>query len=191
MATITNKQKAEVFKDLVKVSAYQAGVRAGIDRYYKNKWSLIAFIRRVEKEVRDNPKKFGISDDTISMVDSALVERKTKKISVIGQEMFESPKVGMADYDIKDLVERGSKKSLLLLHAKMDMIGDSKKQLRETSISALAQLVGIMFDKRQISKGEATEHINMRAKIDIDEKSPEEALQVLLNMREQMINGDE
>ena len=191
MTSLTNKQKSEMFRDLAKVSAFQAGVRAGLDKHYKNKWSLIAFVRRIQREVQETPQKFGISQDTIEMVNSSFQERKATKVAVIGQEMAVMPEAMLADLDVKSLVEGASKKSLMLLHRKMDMLGDSKKKLQETSVSALAQVVGIMFDKRQITKGEATEHIEMRAKVDVENKTPEQNLDFLLRMRENMLTGDE
>ena len=187
MAWLTNKQKSELFRELVKVSAYQAGIRMGLDKFYKNKWSLIAFVRKAEKEVRANPAKFGISQDTIEMLDASLAERKSKKVAVIGQELAKTPEISFAELDVKSLVDTASKKSLLLLHRRMDMLLDSKKQLKAVPLAALANVVGITFDKRQITKGEATEHVEMRSKIEIENKTPAEALTLLLNMREKML----
>lgn len=180
---VTNKQKKEIFQDLARVSAHQAGIRAGLDKSYSNKWSLIAAVRRLAKEVQDNPKKFNISEDMLELVLSGLKERKTTKSIIVGQSIKAEPEVLDADLTVQSLVDSGSRKSLLLLHKKMDMIDGSKKQLEKVPIAALSTVVGIMFDKRQITKGEATEHVTLQAKLPKD-LSNEEKMKMILEWRD-------
>ena len=180
---VTNKQKKEIFVDLARVSAYQAGIRAGLDKSYANKWSLIAAVRRFAKEVQDNPKKFNVSEDMLQLVESGLKERKTTKSMIVGQSIKKEPDVVDADLTVGSLVDSGSHKSLLLLHKKLDLIGSSKAQLDKVPIAALTTTVGILFDKRQITKGEATEHVTLQAKLPKD-LSNEEKMKLILAWRD-------
>lgn len=184
MKSFTNKDKGEIFRSLVTKSAYQVGLDYGLEAHYKSKWSVITFIRKVEKEVRGNPGKFGVSQEIMEMVDKSLFERKSHRVETVGQGLVESPELTLSDLNIKDLIERGTKKSLLLLNKKLEIIGKSKSQLNKESAASLAKVVGILFDKRQISMGEATENIALKAKIDVKNLTQEEMLKTIIQMRE-------
>ena len=105
--TLTKDQKSEIFRDLVKVSSYQAGIRAGLDRTYKKRSSIISAVRRVTGEVRENPSKYGISTEILDMVDKSFDERKKNSVQVIGKELAEAPRETLEDKDVKFLVETG------------------------------------------------------------------------------------
>src|SRR5690606_26258617 len=85
--------------------------------------------------------------------------------------------------DTKRLITGGKNKALMALHRKFDYMMQSKKALNDVSLSQLAQTFGILFDKDQILKGEATENIAVMAQVDKDMK-PEDALAALGRFRE-------
>ena len=108
----------------------------------------------------------------------------------IGKELAEAPVETLEDKNIKELIETGSKKSLILIHKKMDIAMKSKKELDKMNIAALNTVVGTLFDKRQISKGEATEHIALKAKISKD-LSADEKMELIIQWREKNANKEE
>ena len=63
------------------------------------------------------------------------------------------------------------------------MLNKSRKALNQQSLPALTTAFAILFDKSQIIKGEATEHVAVMGKIDSDIK-PEQAIDMVLKMRE-------
>lgn len=181
--TLTTKQKTEIVKDLIKFSKYQTGIKVGLK--YKKKRSLLSAVDRVLKEVRQDPKKFKISDEVLEMVGTSLKERNVVKVSKMGQETPESPEDGLDKLTIKELAQVGTHSALVLINKKLKILYKSKGKLAKESLTGLAKTMGILFDKRQISRGEATEFIAMQAKIEnLDKMSNEDKLTLLLNSRQ-------
>lgn len=71
-----------------------------------------------------------------------------------------------------------------LINKKLDHLGKDKKSLDKVGIGELAKVAGILFDKGQIIQGQSTENIAVMSKNIKTDMSPEEAMEVLLNMRE-------
>lgn len=129
-----------------------------------------------------DPKELDLSDDVVQGVKQAIEKRK------ISQKVTQHEGIGgeiLDPEDSKALVIGGRNKALMLLHKKMDQISKNKKALEDLSLSQLATTVGILFDKAQIMKGEATENIAVMAKID-QNMTPEQSLDMLLKMREKL-----
>ncbi len=184
--TLTTKQKTTLVKDLIKFSKYQAGIKIGLQ--YKKKRSLLSAVDRTLKEVRQDPKKFKISDEVLEMIGTSLKERNVVKVSKMGQETPESPEDGLDKLTIKELAQVGTHQALVLINKKLKILYGSKKKLADESLTGLAKTMGILFDKRQISKGEATEFIALQARIEnIEEMSTEDKLTILLNARQKEI----
>ena len=177
------KEKAKMFRDLVKVSFYQTGVMAGFDRYYRNKSSLINAVRRIYNEVKGTPKKFGITDEIVKMVDEALEQRLKNRSSNMAVTVAE-PETELAELTSKELVVGAKRKAWVALHKKLDRVLKYKKDLRTTPLAVLGNIAGITFDKGQIIAGEATEHIALKAKIS-EKLTPEDKMELLLKLREQ------
>lgn len=172
-----------MYRDLLKLSRRQVALKYGLDRYYKNEDSMISLIARISNEIRENPSKFGISEELVKDIEKAKEERNGV-VNRKGGGLQEIPDVVHPDLaNVKDLAEMNSRKSAILLNRKLDMLLKKKKELKNVSITALAQVYGITFDKRQIAKGEATEHIALRAKVDVN-VSTEEKLRILLGFRD-------
>ena len=186
--TLTTKQKTTLVKDLIKFSKYQAGIKIGLT--YKKKRSLLSTVDRILKEVRQDPKKFKISDEVLEMIGTSLKERNVVKVSKMGQETPESPEDGLDKLTIKQLAQVGTHQALVLINKKLKMLYKSKSKLGKESLTGLAKTMGILFDKRQISRGEATEFISMQARIEnLDKMSNEDKLTLLLNTRQKNLES--
>lgn len=185
-------KKKFIFKDLTLYSRYQTGVNAGFDKIYKNKNSIVSAVQRIYDEVRKNPERFVVSVDLVDAVNRAMKERSIMKQTVVGGQaptdlQIIEPKLD--EMEVKQLVERGSQKAWVALNKKLDLTLKSSRLMRNTSVSSLATVAGIAFDKRQITRGEATEHISLKAKIS-ENLTPSQKLEMVLSMREKISNNE-
>lgn len=187
MKLLTDDQKRYMVKDLLQLSKWQVALKYGLDKHYAKKFAAIGFVNRVLQEVKSNPEKFTLSKETIELIEHAMEQRKGNVIQ--GSAAPLEPKIPLEEKEIKELVETGSKKAWIALNRKLDMVLSSKKRIKESTLKELAFVAGVAFDKRQIVKGEATEHILLKAKVSED-LSPTQKLQLILEMRESVAQTD-
>src|SRR3990167_2483743 len=156
-------KKAELFKLLATKSQVDAAIEMGVDKFRKTKSSMQHFSSMVKSEVAADPKyweeKYGITPDIIEMVRRSSIERKSTSNSPKHLAHIFEQKLDAGDKTIKELVEDGSKKSLRILNMKLEEMLESRRAYGGESVLTMAKVAGILFDKRQLSKGEATEHI--------------------------------
>ena len=171
-------KKRAIFKALANGSQYRVGVDFGFDKEYKSNTSVINAINKIYVEVRENPEKYSIEQETLEMVERGMALRKTMRHAIT-----DTPFRSLEELDTRELVLGLHKKSLLLLNRKLDFLMKSKKHFNEESAMSLAKIAGILFDKAQITKGEATENIAIRSKIDPN-ISVSDAISQLLKIRE-------
>ena len=174
---LSNIQKGKLFEALAGKSQYEVGIEFGLGDKFNNNVKLLNYVQSVVKEVREDPKKFDISKDVLRLVERGMENRKLsgkgkpRELEVTGK------------LDAKDLVLTIRNKALVLLNKKLDYLAKHPRAFRGESIMQIAKVAGIAFDKAQIVKGEATEHIMLKAKID-DRITSEEAVTQLLKFRE-------
>ena len=189
MNPLNNKQKRELALDLAILTYWQVAMKFGIDKYYKSKRSAIAFVRKTYLDVKSRPNTFKVPQETLDNVQKALDSRNRKllggEIMIRPDQTPEKPKEEFQEFDNKELVALARKGSWILLNRKLQMVAKSPKQLKNTTLAALANVAGITFDKDKIAKGEATERILLLAKID-DGMTKEEKLSLILTQRERI-----
>ena len=144
---------------------------------------IVNFVNKVYRDVKEEPKTYGISQDVIDLVEKSMIDRRTKK------EMIQIPP-DIRHIDDRDLIVGVKNKAWLLLDQKLNYLIKNRKAFRNESVMALAKIAGIAFDKTQIMKGEATEHIALKAHIK-DDTTSSEALNQLLSIRERYITQEE
>lgn len=169
-------QKRSIFKALATKGQFEVGMEFGIDKYHKSSNAIRAQVNKVYREVREEPEKYAISPEVLKMVEDGMAARRTTTIRV-------NEPVDVVKVSEKDLVVGAGRKAWLLLNRKLDVLAKDKKAFAEESLMNIAKMAGITFDKSQIVKGEATEHIALRAQID-QNITPEQALEQLLKFRE-------
>lgn len=184
---LTDLQKAQMFKAMASKSSTVLARDFGLDKHYKSMNSCKAAVAGVKKEVLANPEKyieFGITPEVVTLVQQGLDSRKaSKNVTRVSEVTLRDKETELENMDYKDLVERGAKKSLVLLNKKLDAIGKTNKGIKDMQLGTMGTIVGIMFDKSRISKGEATEHIMLKARISED-LTPAQKLELILKMRE-------
>jgi hypothetical protein len=174
---LTDVKKRSIFRALATKSQYAVGVEFGLDKHYKSNIGVINAVNKIYKEVKEHPEKYAIASDVVKLVEESMLERRTSATrSLIN---LKEPQ----EVDEKQLVLGVKNKAWDLLNKKLDYLYKNPRAFRNESVMNLAKLAGIVFDKSQIVKGEATEHISIKAKIDPNISS-EEALSQLLRIRE-------
>ena len=116
----------------------------------------------------------------IQKIVSSRALKITKNLEITKREQAELQKAEMTE-----LVTEGRDRALRLLHMKFDDLERNKKELKNLKITDLAKVVGTLFDKGQIAKGEATQNIAVLSKNISKDMDPEKALQVVFEMQEQ------
>ena len=184
MQKLTDTQKHAIFKLLANMSQYRAGVEFGLDKYFEKPVQIINVVNRIYRDVKENPAKFAISQDVIELVEKGMVSRKGQHHELM--ELAKDP----GELSDKDLVIGVKRKAWVLLDEKLNYLVKHRKAFRQESLMSLAKMAGIAFDKAQIMKGEATEHIAIKARIDSDITS-QEAITQLLKLREALAQAEE
>lgn len=179
---LTPEKKGAIFRMLASKPMYQTALEFEFDKHYKDSRAVRNAVYKIYQDVKKEPDKYFVSQDVVDLVVQAIQERG--KTVPAGTQSLREKSDAIQTQDIKEVVQTGRKKAYILLNSKMDRIASSKKRLDETSITALAQVFGIIFDKAQILNGEATENVAIHAKLDKDMK-PEDAIAMVLQMREQ------
>ena len=183
MVNLTDDQKRAIFKALANNSQVKVGLDFGLDRHYKGNVGVMNAVSRIYKEVKEDFNRFLITPEVAELVELGMKDRFQRRHSGI---------VPLTDPNVseKDLVLEAKRKAWVLLNQKLDYLAKNKKAFRNESIMSLAKLAGIVFDKSQIVRGEATEHIALKAKIDPNITS-QEAIEQLLRYREAVQKEDE
>ena len=183
---LTDDVKRAIFKDLASVSQWEAGRRHSLDTMYKNKSTVVQTVAKIKNEVLQDPERFRITPEVIDLVEKALKDRK-ENMSVISQNSMIPTLASdtLDDMEIKDLVVRGSKKAWIGLNKALDTSLRSQQAMNRVPLGTWAKVAGIAFDKGQIVAGQATEHIELKARISKD-LSPTERIELVLKMREAM-----
>lgn len=181
---ITDLQKRAVFKALATKSQFLVGKDFDFNKYYESKSGIINQVNKIYQEVKEAPEKFAISQEVLDMVEKAMQARKSTHTDP------HLIKVDPGKVNERDLVVGAKQKVWVLLNQKLDYLAKNKQAFRNESIMSIAKVAGIVFDKAQITNGEATEHISLKAKIN-ENITPGEALEALLKTREGMLaEGD-
>lgn len=182
-------KKGLLFKMLAYKTLYETGLEFQLDKKYKDAKAVKGAVYRIYQEVRKDPEKYTVQEDTLKLVEDAMrsrvaapVVRNGEIIDSMGTTLREKSDA-LQKQDIKSLLVSGRNKAYALINTKMERIGSSRKKLDAVSIGELAKVFGILFDKAQIIQGEATEHVAVMARVSKD-MTPEVAIDTILKMRE-------
>lgn len=180
-AKLTDKKIGQMVSALETKTLYEAGLDFELDKHYKDSRSVKSKVYQYYLKVRQDPTKFGVDPKTVEAITTRLQSRTLPAV-----REAKSLREKLDDENNKpfpELVLSGRVKAMKLVHAKLDRIGRSKKQIDETNLGTLIIAAGTLFDKGQIISGEATENVAVLARIKSD-MSPEEAIDAVLRMRE-------
>lgn len=174
---ITDNQKVEIFKALASKPLYEVGLDFGLNEYYKKPASVKNAVYRIYKEVKMQPEKFNISSETVEVITGVVGNRIVASKEPVHPD---SPE----DFDFTTITTKTRDKALGILGKKLDRINASRSKIDKVSVGELAKVFGILFDKGQIIQGQATENIAMLSVHIKDDLSPDDAIGMVLKMRE-------
>lgn len=172
-----------MFKMLATKSSYETGLAFELDKHYKNAQTVGSTVIRIFNEVKNNPDKFLISADTVELVTKAVearsaLTRKGEARTTLREKLDETK-----NKTFEELVLDNSAKAWQLLALRLDDGLSSRKKREKISLGEAAKVAGIMFDKKQLTEGKATEHVSLMSKVDTT-LNPEQAMDLVLKMRE-------
>lgn len=181
--SIPDETKGEMYKALANKSYAQVAVEFRIDIHYKDSSGYRNAMYRIAREVEANPEKYGVTPEVIEIVKTSMEDRQANPQA---GKLIEA-KHELVDFsDITQVTQKGRDKLAQVIHKKIDLINNDRKQLEKVNLVQLTTAFGTMFDKARLLQGETTENIQMKAKITKD-MTPEESLQELLKMRESQV----
>lgn len=176
------EKEISIFKALASKSTYKVGCDFGLDKIYKNARGVRNAVNSIYAKVKNNQDKYGISDDTLDLVEQGMKERRLAGHPA-NHPITHAEEKELAVKDIKEVVIDIRNRSFDLIDKKLSRVANSKKKLDAMSFKDLGIIAGISFDKAQILKGEATENIAVMAKIDHN-ITADEALKIALETRD-------
>lgn len=177
---LSDEKKGLVVKMLASKPLYETGVEFGFDKHYSTTIAVKNAVYRIYQQVKKDPEKYLVNPEALEVIAGIVNSRALSKTN---KTTLKEKQEAVEKSDLKTILLDMRRKSLVLLDAKLERIGSSRKRLDEVPITSLAQAAGIIFDKTQIIQGEATENVALLAKIDT-KMSPAEAISTLLKMRE-------
>lgn len=180
---LDDKKKGFIFKALATKSFYDVGIQFGLDKHYKTAAGVKNAIHRIYKQIQVEPERYAISPDLMELVTKAVSDRKIIPYNP-NQKTLKEQKDENDNKTFPVLATEGRDKIIKIIHNKMDRIMNSRKKLDAVSIGEMAKVYSIMFDKSQIIRGEATEHVKVLSKNVDDKLSPQERIEMVLKMRE-------
>lgn len=178
------EKEVEIFKALSSQSTLQVGMAFGFDKVYKDSRAIRNAVTAIFNKVKNNPAEYGVSEDTIELVQRGMTERKLSIYQANQPALAE--KVELKS-DIKDVVTGIRDKTFHLIDKKLNRVASSNKRLDAISFKDLGIIAGISFDKSQILRGEATETITVISQIDKN-LTPSEIINLALSTREQNVD---
>lgn len=178
--TLDVDKKAAIFRKLASGTLFEVGVEFGLDKHYKDPTAIRNKVYTVYREVLQDPEKFFVHPDTISLVEEAVSKRK---VAIKKSPTMSETQAALKETDIKSLTIMGRDKAGKLINQKLAYIEAHPKALMNESLVTLGKIFGILFDKAQIIQGQATEHVAVMSKIDTN-MTAEEAIQAVLRSRE-------
>jgi hypothetical protein len=182
---LTPEKEGAIVRALANKSALHVGLDFGFDKHYSSTQKVRNAVNNLYKKVRRDPSKYGISDEVMSMIASAM---STRTLTTTQNNTPSLAEQKIDSRDIKTVVESVRGKAWRLIDKKLERYENSKKRLDEISFQQLGTIAGISFDKAQILQGKATEHIAVLGKLD-ENLSPEDMLKLALKAREENAIG--
>lgn len=177
-------KKGAIFKALATKPLSEVGHEFDFDKYYKSQSGLRAAVHKIYTEVKTDPEKFALSKDTVDLVVQSMESRRMTRYNPANTPTLRETKEANDKKTFSELANEGRNKAIRILHKKLDRIDASRKKLDNVSAGELAKVYGILFDKSQIIRGEATEHVKVLSKNINDEMTPQERIDYVLKLRE-------
>lgn len=187
MFTLTDNRKSRIFIMCGDKNYTEVGYEFDLDKHYKTVSSMKDAVKKIFAAVKNEPEKYGITLERASEIVQKVEVRKTAGlVTSKGASVAPLRETNMliSPSDIKGLTIASRNKAMKIMHEKLGRIEKSKRAIDDIGLGELAKVAGILFDKGQIIQGQSTENIAVMSKNIDKDLSPEDALDMVLRMRE-------
>jgi hypothetical protein len=180
---ITKEMEVEIFKLAAHKSYKDIGYQYGIQYMFPGEDNRVSsYIYDIIRKIKKAPEIWGISEDLVEVVQTALDKRNVKKNPAIKSD------IALEEESFRDKLD-GMRDTVAEIITKKLNKYNTKKGVDEVSIRDLKDLLAMAIDKSRLLKGESTENIVKMSKIDTENLSPEDAMKVILKARELMLDS--
>ena len=181
MPEMSREQEAQIFKALSHKSYKTVGYEFGLHLICENDTQVRTTVMSIARKVRKAPELYGLSQDTVDVIDEAMAARSLKPSDVTRDN-------NLANETFRDKLEAIRDKTADMLMKKLKKY-DTSKSIDGISVKDLKDLLATAVDKSRLLRGESTENIVKLSKVDTDNMKPEDALKFIMKAREAMIEA--
>lgn len=179
---MTKEKELEIFKSLAFKSYKQVGYDSGLHLIYKTDPKVRAAVMNIARKVRKAPELYGISEDAVKIVDEAAASRSIKQNPAIRSA------VAIQQESFKDKLDNMRDSVAELIMEKLKGYG-KKGGIDQVTLRDLKDLLAVAIDKGRLLRGESTDNIVKYNKLDTENMTPQEALDVVMKARDAMIEA--
>ncbi len=180
---LTREQEAQMFKSLAHKTYKEVGYDFGVHLMYPdNNASVTQFVYSIVNKIRRAPELWGLSEDTIEVIQEAIDARSVAKNPrikgeiALQEESFRDKLDNMRD-TVAEIIQRKLKKY------------NTNKGHEDVHLRDLKDLLSMAIDKGRLLRGESTENLIKLSRIDTDDMTPEEALKIVMKSRDALVES--
>lgn len=183
VARLTKEKEAEIFKALAHKSYSEVGKDFGLHLIYPEDTAKVtSVVFGIARKVRRAPQLWGLSEDTVEVIQEAIDKRSVKKNPKIKSD------IAIMEESFRDKLDTMRDRIAGIIDKKLEKY-EKKGGDEGVSIRDLKDLLIMAIDKGRLLRGESTENIKKMSPLNVDAMSPETALDIVLKAREVLIEG--
>jgi hypothetical protein len=173
-------EAGRIFLQLENHNHLEVAYLFGLDRYFTSESSMRSAITRAYNLVLADPMKYDVAPEKAGFIQGLVSSRGIVKRNP--ESIREENE--LKQMDITGMILSTRDLAAGLVRRKLDYLDKHPKALQEEKLKDLGWILGVLFDKGQIIRGEATEHIAVMSSLP-EHMNPDEALKAILQMREE------
>lgn len=181
---LNKEQEVKIFKSLTHLSYKEAAKDNGILLLApeSNDARLTAITQAIVRKIRRAPELWGLTQESVEIVQEALDSRSLKKNPRIRSD------IAIMEESFRDKLDTMRDTVAEIITKKLEKY-NTKKGIEEVSLRDLKDLLGTAIDKGRLLRGESTENLIKMSKIDVDNISSEDALKVVMKARDAVVES--
>jgi hypothetical protein len=182
--TLNKEEEVRIFKSLAHMSYKDAAKNNGILLIdpTADDARLTAITQSIVRKIRKAPELWGLTKETIEVVQEAMDSRSVRKNPKIRSE------IAIMEESFRDKLDTMRDTVAELISKKLDKY-NTAKGIDNVQLRDLKDLLSMAIDKGRLLRGESTDNIIKLSRIDTDNMSPDEALKVIMRAREAITDG--
>lgn len=181
---LTRIQEAKLFKSLAHQSYKQAAMDNGLHLLFPgaSPSKLNSIVSGIVKKITKAPEIWGLSQDTVDVVQEAMDSRSIKNNPRIRSD------IAIQEESFRDKLDTMRDTVAEIITKKLKKYNKGQGH-EDASIRDLKDLLAMAIDKSRLLRGESTENIIKMSKLDTDNLSPQDAMNVILKARDVLLEN--